>query len=77
MFFQVAYGIIGERRVVSEGSYIPIWNHAYMRWREERLIRGRNLEGEGNDLLGAGLLTGCMSESVWAAITKYYRLGSL
>ena len=61
MFSQVAYGIIGERRIVSEGSYIAILNHAYMRWREERLICGRNLEEEENDLLGAELLMGCMS----------------
>ena len=46
MSSQVACGITGERRIVSEGSYIAVLNHAYMQWREERLMRGRNLEEE-------------------------------
>lgn len=58
MSSQVACGITGERRIVSEGSYIAVLNHAYMQWREERLMRGRNLEEEENDLLGAELLMG-------------------
>jgi len=61
MFSQVAYGIIGERRTVSEGSYITILNYTYVQWREEGLIHGRDLEEEENDLLGAELLTGCVS----------------
>lgn len=57
MFSQVACGITGEI-IVSEGSYVAILNHAYMQWREERLMRGRNLEGEEDDLLEAELLMG-------------------
>lgn len=57
MFSQVACGITGEI-IVSEGSYVAILNHAYMQRREERLMRGRNLEGEEDDLLEAELLMG-------------------
>lgn len=82
MFSQVASGIIGERRIFSEGSHGAVLYHVYMQWREGRLIHGGNLGEEEEDLhtevcLGADLLMGCMSSSVWAAVTKYYKLGSL
>lgn len=66
MFSQVAYGIIGERRIFSGGSYIAILNHVYMQWREEGCTHGRNLEEGENGLQRAELLMLCVSQSVWA-----------
>lgn len=48
------------------GTYIAVLNHRYMHWREEGHIHGRNLEEEEDGLLGAELLMGCVSSSVWA-----------